>query len=165
MFQPGAAARYGYKPRREGWKKYKQRRWKSGETPLVASGLSKFRIMRQGRVQIGGAAEGGKKKLEGRLIMRFDWAGDIAQQQKEKHERLALEKRLGVRGGRGPRYQSQRKKFYLPAPGVTAQDMKREVAKVIRSESQTLAKVFKEAGFRKIKEFRGSRKRVRMPTK
>src|ERR1051326_1743505 len=85
-FKAGAANRYGYKRRKESWNRHKMKYYGSGAVDLVETGRSKFRILSGGKITIGGAAEGGKKGLEGKLTVRSDFSRKVAAQQREKYE-------------------------------------------------------------------------------
>jgi hypothetical protein len=150
-FQPSARSRYGYKPRKQSWVMHKQKKWGQGGMDLVATGNSKSRILsKPAQIIIGGAAEGGKHPISGKLTVKFAFSGRVGWQQADK----AYFRRTG-------RYENAAKRpRTAPQANVTLADMKREVRAITPEERRTLAAKFKENLMAKMNAHRAGRRTV-----
>jgi hypothetical protein len=150
-FQHSARSIYGYKPRKQSWVMHKIRKWGTGGADLVASGASKRRILSlPAKITIGGAAEGGKKGLEGKLTVRFAFNEKLSAQQKEKYEA----RQLG-------HYARRAKRARVPPKAeVKFEDMKREIRATTREERTELARKFRDLLISKFGDFRQRRERL-----
>lgn len=147
-FQPDAHSRYGYKDRKETYKRWKLRRY-NRDQDLVKTGRSRKRMKHEKQIIIGGAAEGGKKGIQGRLRKKFDFT------QTEQFKRS--QKKRFVRRGKDwyDRSEGMRK------AGVTIADMKREIQAFTQDERRAFAEDFFEECFRGYNEWKGQRQRIR----
>ena len=147
-FQHSARARYGYKPRKQSWVAHKQKRFGTGGMDLVASGASKRRILGgPPKIVIGGAAEGGKKGLSGKLTVKFAF-----------NEKLRAQQRAKYQGRKSGHYRNRA--GTPPKAEVKFEDMKREVRATTREERAALAAKFRDLLMAKFAEFRSNRVRV-----
>jgi hypothetical protein len=150
-FFHSARARYGYKPRKQTWVLHKMREWGQDGADLVATGMSKRRILNeQPQIVIGGAAEGGKKGLEGKMTVRFSFNEKVKQQQAEKY---AAKKR----GFYERKPQRERK---APTAEVKLADMKREIRAMTDDERRKLAATFRDSLMAKMASFREQRRQL-----
>lgn len=75
-FQRDARSRYGYKPRHPKYVRWKQQALRTGGLDLVKSGQSRTNMLRApASIRMSGSAEGGKKELSGKLLLRFSFRG------------------------------------------------------------------------------------------
>jgi hypothetical protein len=111
-FERSAHGTYGYKQRSQKYIREKNRRYGSS-TDLVKTGRSRQKMLADPKIVIGGAAEGGKKKLQGVLKLRFDFTG----------------------GGRRYRKASSQ--------AVTIEQLHAEIRAMTRQEQQELANLFR----------------------
>jgi hypothetical protein len=135
-FENDAHTKYGYADRSNKYKVSKLRKFHS-ITDLVKTGASRRKILSKSarKITIGGAAEGGKKGLTGTLEVRFSFLGGTGRfRRKDTHQEVSVEQ------------------------------MKKEVRATTRQERREMAKQCWREYWAQVKEFRGSRKRVRMPT-
>jgi hypothetical protein len=134
-FTKAAHQKYGYKTRTLKYMKAKARKYHS-TTDLIKTGTSQRQMTSPSgrKITVGGAAEGGKKSLEGTLTMRFAWPGGSGRFRKEN-----------------------------TIQEVTAEQMKKEMQATTAEERQQMAKQFLHEYFAQVEQYRGSRKRVRMP--
>ncbi len=141
-FLPTARSRYNYKPRKQSWVFHKLKNYGTG-TDLVLTGASRRRILGTfPDIVIGGAAEGGKKGLEGTMTVRFAWNEKVRAQQRKKYE--ARKRKSYERRPTAPR----------PKAEVTIADMKREIRATTVEERAALALKFKELLLAKMAEQR-----------
>lgn len=123
-FKRSARGKYGYKNRKPRYMRYKARKYGS-QTDLVFSGASKINIERNPKFVVAGAAEGGKKPIEGRIEVEFQW---------QARRRAALRASPALR-----------KKAYLNLlaggranTGVKTEDMKSEVRRILPNEASEM---------------------------
>jgi hypothetical protein len=134
-FERSAHGKYGYRQRSEKYIREKARRYHS-VVDLVKSGKSKNRMMHEQRIVIGGSAEGGKKPIDGKLIVSFDF-----------------------QGGGGRRYRKR-----ASPQAVLIETMHKEIQAITDDERGQIAHQFREAYLQRLRNFRSSRLRVRTPT-
>lgn len=85
-FRLDARQRYGHMPRSPRYNSYKNRRF-SSKRDLVKTGETERLMRSPPRITVGGAAEGGKNGLRGRLHLTFSWAAAVAQRMRKKFSR------------------------------------------------------------------------------
>lgn len=156
-FRREARERYSHKPRSEKYKAWKKKRFGS-ITDLVMTGSTKQKLTRANgfdKIQIGGAAEGGKKALAGKLIYTFGFNDKLVEfyrSQKGNRTRDRRAQRAASRGGR----------FAAVAGGhrVTLRDMRAELQKITPDEADALRGVFEQALWGRVESYKAGRKRV-----
>lgn len=156
-FKREARARYNHKPRSEKYKSWKKRRFGS-LIDLVMTGGTKEKITRANgydRITIGGAAEGGKKSLSGKLVYTFGFTDKLKEfyaSQKSNRTRDRRAQRAVTRGGR----------FASVAGGhrVTLRDMRAELERMTPDESEAVRDVFENGLWSRVEAYKAGRKRV-----
>jgi hypothetical protein len=118
-FEATNRAKYSHMPRKEGYKYYKYRRFRS-RTDLVATGRTKDAMTRMYQIRIGGTASG-ETGLKGQLILRFPFTQTEA-------FRTSQKKRYG-------KPVEQRRQVV----GVTIEQMRKEISTIIADEQREIA--------------------------
>ncbi len=120
-FDSNNRTRYGYAPRKEKYKYYKYKKFRS-RTDLVLSGQTKQAMTRGGVTPRISGNSGGATGINGKLVLRFPFTGTNAFKQSRKKARLS---------GRTSRPRQ--------APGVTIDQMRAEVSVVLAGEQREMA--------------------------
>jgi hypothetical protein len=149
-FRQDARYRYGYKDRTARYRAAKRKRYKSTRD-LVKTGASERRMKREGQIIVGGAAEGSKRPISGKLRLMFDFTQTAAFE-------FSQMKRF-KQAGRGW-YDSAAGRR---AAGVTIADMHREVQQMTPQERRAFAEQYVAAIMRRYRSWQGARKRKRLP--
>lgn len=151
-FKRDARQRYEHKPRSEKYKAWKKRRFGS-LLDLVLTGRTRDKLTKpQGydKIVVGGAAEGGKKSLEGKLIYQFGFVQDIKNYYASKKAQTNT---------RDPRARKAGQRQQNPNR-VTLRDMRAELQRITQDEADDLRTVFLKAVEVGITNIRAGRKRV-----
>lgn len=127
-FKRSARGKYGYKARKPRYMRYKARKY-GAQTDLVFSGASKINIERNPKFVVSGAAEGGKKTIEGRIEVEFQWQAKRRAALRASPALRAKAYRNFLAGGR-------------VNTGVKTEDMKSEVRRILSSEASEMAVEF-----------------------
>lgn len=150
-FRQDARSRYGYKERKDAYKRMKDRRYQS-RRDLVLTGASERNMKVNRKITVGGTAA--KGTLKGTLHLRFAWAAKIREhfEQTTKHRR----KHGNVTSITTT---AERKKV---RPNVTPADMKREMQAMTVEERRAIADEMKTRYLDKVQAYRSGRKRRRV---
>lgn len=83
-FRREAHSRYGYAPRHPKYIRWKQKTFNTGGLDLVKTGESrKSMLATPPTIRMSGSAEGGKKELSGKLLLRFSFKGGAGRFRKQ----------------------------------------------------------------------------------
>lgn len=145
-FRQDARHKYSYKERSLRYRKRKRLKWHTTRD-LVKTGASEQRMKREGQIVIGGAAEGSKKPIVGRLRLKFDFA------QSEQFKRSQVKRFT----------RTVQPHFSRTTAGVTIADMHREVQRFTPQERKEFAEQLLAEIMKRYNAFQGSRQRKRMP--
>lgn len=134
-FTKVAHQKYGYQSRTLKYMKAKARKYHS-TTDLIKTGNTRRQMTSAGgrKITIGGAAEGGKKALEGTLTLRFPFPGGTGRFRKEDTHQQ-----------------------------VTIQQMNKEIKAITPEERHEIAKQLMKEYWSQVNQFRGKRRRRRKP--
>jgi hypothetical protein len=129
-FEHSAHGKYGYQPRS---RKYIDRKVKLGlgGTDLVMTGATKQEMTSHAEFVVGGAAEGGKKALTGKIVLRFAFGRQV---------QMGYAKRAA--------YQTRTGQTYSPrqaggTAGVDLAQMKKEIQAMTAEEKREIALEFR----------------------
>lgn len=147
-FGPGAASRYNYMNRSAKYVAWKRRRF-GAVGALLKTGASQRLMRSQHRIAVGGAAEGGKNGLRGRLFLRFSWDAIVAAHMRRKHFRPGMSASQRARAALAVRTKT----------GVNLEQMKKELQTIRDDEAKQIAESMKRSYTHKINMGRGLKTR------
>lgn len=149
-----ARRRYKHKPRSEKYKAWKLRRFRS-KTDLVLTGRTRAIVDSKSgpKISVGGAAEGGKKEISGRLSIPFGFAPDLREFYRAQKGKKSRDPNVLKRRGFTIRHTNPNR--------VTLRDMKAELQTMTPDEVEALQKLFADDLMQQIEKHKAGRKRIR----
>lgn len=154
-FLPAAKGKYGHKTRSEKYRAYKARRWRSN-VDLVMTGRTRAVMTKHSapqKIQVGGAAEGGKKPIAGKLIYVFGFNAELVAFYKAQKAGKTRDPTAARAGGVRIRIVNPNR--------VTMADMKKELQTITEDEATALQTVFADDLMAQIEAYKSKRKRIR----
>lgn len=152
-FQKGGRHRYGYAPRSQKYLKRKQRE-KGHTIDMLYSGATRAEMTRPPRIQMSGAAEGGKKGIGGGYKLRFPFNKQL---QANFEQRVKMAQRKGRSGA------SARVAAMQAARKNVVPQLRKEMERWAGDEVTWAARDFQARYLRMLNAFQGRRKRRRLP--
>jgi hypothetical protein len=146
-FKQEARHRYRYKERGIKYRAWKRKKYHSTRD-LVKTGASERRMRNEKQIIIGGAAEGGKKPIEGKLRLKFNFTQTASFKASQKKRFIKTERgwydNSKIRGG------------------VTIADMKREIQAFTPEERRQFADDFWGFVWQGYQSYQTKRKRIKL---
>lgn len=154
-FKRDARQRYQHKERNAKYKSWKKRKYGS-LLDLVLTGRTRDKLTKPNgfdRITIGGAAIGGKKPVEGKLVYTFGFNQDLIDFYKSQKGKKSRDHRNAMRLG-GMR-------VTLVNPNrVTLRDMRAELQTITEDEAADLRDVFRKGIWDRVNNYRAGRKQA-----
>jgi hypothetical protein len=161
--------RYNYHPRSPAYERAKQRKYHH-KYPLVYSGDTAKMHKRPGgykSLRVGGAAEGGKRAIQGILEYVFSFTAKVAAHMRQKFQAASGKGKSAAARMRAENRKQRRTMLLQDARrrGVTIGQMRKELEQMHPDEVRKLAEVYLASYLRQYNAWEGGRKRKRLPTK